>query len=105
MRKPAQKVGLWPGAPESRTNKATSTGGLFFCAVRQAGTNTERPLRLTSPIASGWSKNHRVGLSPFEKLHLIAAHTHTSHSGRWLLLSSERFQYIPLPDNHYQRNV
>jgi hypothetical protein len=70
-----------------------------------AGANTERPLRLTSPIASGWSKNHRVGLSPFEKLHLIAAHTHTSHSGRWLLLSSERFQYIPLPDNHYQRNV
>ena len=66
---------------------------------------TQRPLRLTSLIASGWSKKHREGLSPSEKLRLIAAHTHTSHSGRWLLLSSERFQYILLPNNHYQRNV
>jgi hypothetical protein len=41
------KDGLWPGAPESRTEKAASTGGLLFCVVRQAGTDTEQSLSVS----------------------------------------------------------
>jgi len=35
---------------------------------------------MTAPIASGWSKNCRVGLSPTGKRRLCTAHT---HSGLW----------------------
>ena len=37
---------------------------------------------MTAPIASGWSKNCRVGLSPTGKRRLSTAHANFGHSMR-----------------------
>ena len=46
---------------------------------------------ITAPIASGWSDDYRVGLSPTGKRRLITAHAHNGRS----LISSERQKYDP----------
>jgi len=38
---------------------------------------------MTAPIATGWSKNCRMGLSPTKKRHLSTAHAKLGHSQRY----------------------
>jgi hypothetical protein len=38
---------------------------------------------ITAPIASGWSDDCRVGLSPTGKRRLITAHAHCGHYSRF----------------------